>query len=89
MQNPDVQEQLLPYLPQERRNLKELISVLTSPQFQQSVDVFQSGLESGQLGELLREFGFDPKAADGNFCHWVFDNQNRSRRIFRSTTKIG
>jgi len=57
LNNPAVQEQLIPFLPTERRTPEELRQVLHSPQFQQSLDAFGDALESGQLTELLRQFG--------------------------------
>jgi len=57
LNNPTIRDQLLPFLPQERRTPEELRDIFSSPQFQQSLDAFGEALESGQLGELLRQFG--------------------------------
>jgi len=57
LSNPSIQEQLLPFLPPERRTPEELRDIFNSPQFQQSLDAFGEALESGQLGELVRQFG--------------------------------
>jgi len=55
--NAAIQERLLPFLPPERRTPEELRDIFQSPQFQQSLDSFGEALESGQLGELVRQFG--------------------------------
>jgi len=55
--NQAIQERLLPFLPPERRTPEELRDIFQSPQFQQSLDSFGEALESGQLGELVRQFG--------------------------------
>jgi len=57
LSNPAIQAQLLPFLPEERRTPEELRELLRSPQFQQSLESFSSALQSGQLGELTRQFG--------------------------------
>lgn len=59
LQNPAIQDKLLPFLPQERRTPEELRDIFSSPQFQQSLDSFGEALESGQLGELVRQFGLE------------------------------
>jgi len=57
LNNPAIQDRLLPFLPPERRTPEELRDIFSSPQFQQSLDAFGEALESGQLGELVRQFG--------------------------------
>jgi hypothetical protein len=59
LSNPVIQQQLIPFLPPEQRTPEELRQVLHSPQFQQSLDAFGDALESGQLGELMRQFGLN------------------------------
>jgi len=57
--NPTIQNQLLPFLPEERRTPEEIREVIRSPQFQQSLDHFTQALATGQLTEMLRQFGID------------------------------
>jgi hypothetical protein len=57
LNNPTVQQQLMPFLPEEMRTPSEFNQLLSSPQFQQALDHFSDALQSGQLGELLRQFG--------------------------------
>jgi len=57
MNYPSEVQQLLQFLPEGRRTAEELQQVLRSPQFQQSMDVFSAALQSGQLGEMIRQFG--------------------------------
>eukprot|EP01118_Nematostelium_gracile_P004637 TRINITY_DN1548_c0_g1_i1.p1 TRINITY_DN1548_c0_g1~~TRINITY_DN1548_c0_g1_i1.p1 ORF type:complete len:335 (+),score=113.17 TRINITY_DN1548_c0_g1_i1:160-1164(+) len=59
LNNPAIQDKLLPFLPHERRTPEELRDIFSSPQFQQSLDAFGEALESGQLGELVRQFGLE------------------------------
>jgi len=59
LNNPAIQDRLLPFLPPERRTPEELRDIFNSPQFQQSLDSFGEALESGQLGELVRQFGLE------------------------------
>jgi len=65
LSSPQVQSELLPYLPEGRRTPEELHQILRSPQFQQSMESFSSALQSGQLGELLRQFGLDSTGVEG------------------------
>jgi 26S proteasome regulatory subunit N13 len=62
MSNQSIIDRLLPLLPEERRNVAELQDVLRSPQFHQSLDAFAHALQSGQLGEMLRQFGIQSQA---------------------------
>ena len=45
---------MAPHLPPTDQSVEE---VLSSPQFQQALSVFGSGLQSGQLGPLMGQFG--------------------------------
>jgi len=65
LMSPQVQADLLPFLPEGRRTPEELGQILRSPQFQQSLESFSSALQSGQLGELLRQFGLDVSGVEG------------------------
>ena len=40
----------------------EISSTISSPQFKQALQMFSSGLQSGQLGPLIREFGLGDAA---------------------------
>jgi len=40
----------------------EISSTISSPQFKQALQLFSSGLQSGQLGPLIREFGLGDAA---------------------------
>jgi len=82
LNNPAVQDQLLPLLPEGRRTPEELHSILRSPQFQQSLEAFGSALQSGQLGELLRQFGVGsggPSSLEG-FLYALQQRQNQQRQ---------
>lgn len=57
LDNPAIQAQLLPLLPEGGRTPEQLRALLRSPQLQQAVETFDAALQSGQLGELLRQFG--------------------------------
>ncbi|ELT94344.1 hypothetical protein CAPTEDRAFT_18438 [Capitella teleta] len=66
--NKDVQERLLPFLPEGEQLPKteaELRSTVASPQFQQAMQSFSAALASGQLGPLMGQFnlGADVMAA--------------------------
>ena len=53
-QSVQVQDQLTPHLP---ATTQPVGAVLTSPQFQQALGLFDSALQSGELGPLLSQFG--------------------------------
>lgn len=53
-QSVQVQDQLTPHLPP---TTQPVAAVLTSPQFQQALGLFDSALRSGELGPLLSQFG--------------------------------
>merc|ERR1719370_1758407 len=40
----------------------EISSTISSPQFKQALQLFSSGLQSGQLGPLINEFGLGDAA---------------------------
>lgn len=56
-QSAQVQDQLSPHLPPTSQPVG---AVLTSPQFQQALGLFNSALQSGELGPLLNQFGLGP-----------------------------
>jgi len=64
LNDPQVQERLLPLLPEGNRSREELQELLRSPQFQQAVSQFNSALQSGQLGQLMPLLGL-PGATGG------------------------
>uniref|UniRef100_A0A8C6WE45 Adhesion regulating molecule 1 n=1 Tax=Neogobius melanostomus TaxID=47308 RepID=A0A8C6WE45_9GOBI len=67
LSDPEVQQRLLPFLPQGEslpQSPEELQNTLTSPQFQQALSMFSSALASGQLGPLMNQFGLPPEAVD-------------------------
>ncbi|KAK7091640.1 proteasomal ubiquitin receptor ADRM1-B-like isoform X2 [Littorina saxatilis] len=58
--NAEVQERLLPYLPEGEMLPKteaELRNTVASPQFHQALSSFSQALQSGQLGPLMNQFG--------------------------------
>ena len=55
--NPEVQEQVRPYLPQEHRSAEDITRLATSPQFREQLEVFSCALQSGQLD--LQQFGLE------------------------------
>jgi len=60
--NADVQERLIPLLPEAAdlpKTEEELRATVHSPQFHQALQSFSSALSSGQLGPLMRQFGLD------------------------------
>ncbi|CAH1776077.1 unnamed protein product [Owenia fusiformis] len=65
--NPEVQERLVPFLPEGESLPKtegELKATVKSPQFQQALGVFSQALASGQLGPLMKQFGLGDDAAN-------------------------
>jgi len=64
LNDPLVQAQLLPLLPEGNRTREELQELLRSPQFQQAVSQFNSALQSGQLSQLMPLLGL-PATAGG------------------------
>ena len=66
--NADVQNKLLPHLPEGEtlpRTVAELRNTVSTPQFQQALQSFSAALASGQLGLLMQQFelGDDVTAA--------------------------
>jgi len=64
LNDPHVQERLLPFLPEGNRSREELQELLRSPQFQQAVSQFNSALRSGQLDQLMPMLGL-PSSSGG------------------------
>ncbi|CAL1534359.1 unnamed protein product [Lymnaea stagnalis] len=65
--NPEVQERLIPYLPEGGslpKTEEELRNTVQSPQFQQALSSFSSALQSGQLGPLMSQFGLGEDVAN-------------------------
>ncbi|XP_005091550.1 proteasomal ubiquitin receptor ADRM1 isoform X2 [Aplysia californica] len=65
--NPQVQERLIPYLPEGEslpKTEEELRNTIQSPQFQQALSSFSSALQSGQLGPLMSQFGLGEDVAN-------------------------
>lgn len=84
LSSPQVQERLLPLLPEGHRTPEELAQLIRSPQFQQSLQHFGSALQSGQLGEFMRHLGLDPHGSPSSvegFLRAIQEqaNQNRSQ----------
>merc|ERR1712158_164038 len=60
LNNPDFvqkMKELLPPSGETEDPANEISSTISSPQFKQALQMFSSGLQSGQLGPLIREFG--------------------------------
>lgn len=57
LDNPEVQEQVRPYLPEEHRGAEDITRLATSPQFREQLEVFSRALQSGQLD--LQQFGLE------------------------------
>ncbi|BFZ04717.1 hypothetical protein BsWGS_07756 [Bradybaena similaris] len=65
--NPEIQERLIPYLPEGEtlpKTEEGLRSTIQSPQFQQALSSFGSALQSGQLGPLMSQFGLGEDVAN-------------------------
>jgi len=65
--NADVQQRLIPYLPEGEvlpKSEEELRATVSSPQFQQALSSFSSALQSGQLGPLMTQFGLGEDVAN-------------------------
>ena len=64
--NPEFVAKMKSHLPnvEEGDVANEISSTISSPQFQQALQIFSSGLQSGQLAPLIREFNLgDPAIA--------------------------
>ncbi|CEJ03518.1 hypothetical protein RMCBS344292_17499 [Rhizopus microsporus] len=63
LNDPEVCESLVPYLPEEsEKTAEEVRQVVRSPQFSQAVQSLTVALQTGQLGPLLSQLGLDPSA---------------------------
>nr|KAG5710787.1 hypothetical protein BaRGS_026938 [Batillaria attramentaria] len=65
--NPEVQERLIPYLPEGEtlpKTVDELRNTVSSPQFQQALTSFSAALQSGQIGPLMNQFGLGEDVAN-------------------------
>ncbi|KAK3588599.1 hypothetical protein CHS0354_001924 [Potamilus streckersoni] len=65
--NPEVQQRLIPYLPEGEalpKTEQELRNTISSPQFQQALSSFSAALQSGQLGPLMTQFGLGEDVAN-------------------------
>eukprot|EP01121_Diplochlamys_sp_Union-15-3_P009795 TRINITY_DN2687_c0_g1_i1.p1 TRINITY_DN2687_c0_g1~~TRINITY_DN2687_c0_g1_i1.p1 ORF type:complete len:272 (+),score=63.84 TRINITY_DN2687_c0_g1_i1:228-1043(+) len=63
----DAQKTLLQYLPKEEQDDPEnLISTLRSPQFRQTIGVFNAALNDGQISLFLSSLGLDPSSLSPN-----------------------
>jgi 26S proteasome regulatory subunit N13 len=78
--NPQVVEQLLPYLPEGQRSPEELMQMVHSAQFQQALRAFNSALQSGALAEVLPALGLPPSAAAGDVQEFLRALQEHSQR---------
>ncbi|PRP89704.1 hypothetical protein PROFUN_00046 [Planoprotostelium fungivorum] len=57
LRDPEVEKELIQYLPSEHQNRAEIVSSLRSPQVQQAMSVFSRAIRSGELTEMMRELG--------------------------------
>ncbi|KAK2192539.1 hypothetical protein NP493_28g06043 [Ridgeia piscesae] len=65
--NPQIQQQLLPFLPEGEslpKTEEELRNTVKSPQFKQAMSSFSAALASGQLGPLMGQFGLGEEVAN-------------------------
>jgi hypothetical protein len=65
LNNPDFVQKMKDLLPPSEETAdpaNEISSTITSPHFKQALQMFSSGLQSGQLGPLIREFGLGDAA---------------------------
>ncbi|CAF0966492.1 unnamed protein product [Didymodactylos carnosus] len=63
LSNKDIQEKLIPHMPEGELLPKteyELRQSIQSPQFRQAVSAFSVALQTGQLGPVLSQFGLPP-----------------------------
>jgi len=86
MNNPDIVNQLLPLLPEERRTPEEIQSVLRSPQFQQSLEVFNSALQSGQLTDMIRQFNIQTNGGPQTIESFLTQLQSQAQQRQQSTS---
>jgi len=91
LNNPEIQQQLMQYLPEENRSPQELIALLRSPQYQQALEAFNSALQSGQLTELLRQFGVGPSTGGSGvdqFLQALLQAQPQQQSTTEKTDKV-
>ncbi|XP_013409292.1 proteasomal ubiquitin receptor ADRM1 isoform X2 [Lingula anatina] len=65
--NKEVQQRLVPFLPQGGslpKSEEELRATVSAPQFQQALSTFSAALASGQLGPLMGQFGLGEEVAN-------------------------
>lgn len=61
LKHPEIANELSQYLPEGTPSKVEaLCEHIRSPQFYQTVEVFNSALSSGQLSGFMQSFGLDP-----------------------------
>eukprot|EP00005_Dracoamoeba_jomungandri_P005178 CAMPEP_0174261442 /NCGR_PEP_ID=MMETSP0439-20130205/11433_1 /TAXON_ID=0 /ORGANISM="Stereomyxa ramosa, Strain Chinc5" /LENGTH=320 /DNA_ID=CAMNT_0015345917 /DNA_START=32 /DNA_END=994 /DNA_ORIENTATION=- len=66
LDDPEFQQQLIAHLPEgSEQTPEELVEMLHSPQFQQSLGTINAALQTGQLGELMPMFGLPQTAVPG------------------------
>jgi hypothetical protein len=59
LKKPEFLEKVKQHLPDFKCDVaNEVSSTISSPQFQQALSLFSSGIESGQLASVMKEFGF-------------------------------
>lgn len=59
LKKPEFLEKMKQHLPDVKCDVaNEVSSTISTPQFQQALALFSSGIESGQLGSVMKEFGF-------------------------------
>ncbi|XP_072175345.1 proteasomal ubiquitin receptor ADRM1-like isoform X1 [Diadema setosum] len=66
--NPEIQQKLIPFLPEGEslpKDPEQLRATLQSPQFQQqALGMFTAAFQSGQLGPLMNQFGLSTEATE-------------------------
>lgn len=60
---PDLQERLLPYLPEDLQSVEYLFQAIRSPQFRQSLSSLTGALQTENFNAIFQNFGLNP--ADG------------------------
>jgi len=89
LNNPQVAEQLLPYLPEGQRDPQELRQLVHSPQFHQALQAFNSALQSGALADVLPALGLPPSAAGGGVQEFLRTLQAQAQRQREEGTDAG
>eukprot|EP00027_Filamoeba_sp_ATCC50430_P009066 CAMPEP_0168559748 /NCGR_PEP_ID=MMETSP0413-20121227/10692_1 /TAXON_ID=136452 /ORGANISM="Filamoeba nolandi, Strain NC-AS-23-1" /LENGTH=336 /DNA_ID=CAMNT_0008591003 /DNA_START=34 /DNA_END=1041 /DNA_ORIENTATION=- len=79
LENPDVQAQLLPLLPEGRRTPEELRLLFTSPQVQQSLETFNAAVQSGEITDLLGQFGIQTSPGPMSVVQFLQALQNQTQ----------